>query len=92
MSVGTKKVLLAFVLVLFVCQLCVAVECKDAKFIGNKNSKIYHKPDCAAVKKMKDENKVAFASEEEAKKAKFRPCKKCIDVKKKEKDDKSAGK
>ncbi|NOZ20087.1 MAG: hypothetical protein GXP25_03255 [Planctomycetes bacterium] len=90
MSAGAKKTLLAVVLALFVCQLSMANECKDAKFIGNKTSKIYHKPDCAAVKKMKEENKVAFASVEEAKKANYRPCKRCIDVKKKE--DKSGKK
>ncbi|MEW6358735.1 MAG: Ada metal-binding domain-containing protein [Planctomycetota bacterium] len=84
MAAGTKKVLLAVVLALFVCQVCTAQESKDEKLIGNKESKVYHKADCAAVKKMKEENKVEFASEEEAKKAEFKPCKKCVDVKKKE--------
>ena len=45
--------------------------------IGNKNSKIYHYPDCGSVKKMKDKNKVYFNSFEEARAAGYRPCKNC---------------
>ena len=46
-------------------------------FVGNKNSKIYHKPDCKEGAKMKAGNKVAFASKADAEKAGFKPCKAC---------------
>ncbi|MDF1498273.1 MAG: hypothetical protein P1P85_02880 [Patescibacteria group bacterium] len=35
-------------------------------FVASKNSKIYHKVDCAIVKRIKDENKIFFNSMKEA--------------------------
>jgi competence protein ComEC len=46
-------------------------------FVGNRDSKVYHKAGCKAVGKMKDKNKVSFASKAEAEKAGFKPCKEC---------------
>ena len=45
-------------------------------FIGNKNSKIYHSPDCKSLPAEK--NRVALDSKEAAEKAGFTPCKNCI--------------
>lgn len=46
-------------------------------FVGNKDSKIFHKADCKMVGKMKAENKVSFGSKAEAEKAGFKACKVC---------------
>lgn len=46
-------------------------------YIGNKQSEIFHNPDCISAKSMSDENKVTFNSKEETLKAGFRPCKRC---------------
>ena len=47
------------------------------KVVGNKNSKIYHYEDCPGALKMKEENKMFFASVLEAKNAGFRPAGNC---------------
>jgi hypothetical protein len=49
-----------------------------ASFVGNKDSKIFHTATCKIGAKMKVENKVVFASKDEALKAGFTPCKVCI--------------
>lgn len=46
-------------------------------FVGNKDSKLCHKADCKAAAKMKDANKVTFASAAEAQKAGYKACKMC---------------
>jgi hypothetical protein len=46
-------------------------------FVGNKDSKIYHKAGCKTAAKMKAENKVPFASKAEAEKAGYKACKVC---------------
>lgn len=46
-------------------------------FVGNKESKVCHKADCKSVGKMKDTNKVSFASAADAQKAGFKACKVC---------------
>jgi hypothetical protein len=46
-------------------------------FVGNKDSKIYHKADCKTAAKMKAENKMSFASKAEAEKAGYKACKVC---------------
>jgi len=47
-------------------------------FVGSRNSDVYHKPDCASAAKIKDENKIWFSSEEEAKSKGYRPSKSCF--------------
>ncbi|MEA2098489.1 MAG: hypothetical protein U9P70_05450 [Patescibacteria group bacterium] len=39
---------------------------KTGAFVASKNSKIYHKPDCRYVKRIKEKNKVWFQSAKEA--------------------------
>ena len=46
-------------------------------YIGNKQSKIFHNPECSSVKMMNSENKVIFSSREEAINVGFKPCKRC---------------
>ena len=53
------------------------VSLKNAKYIGNRNSRIFHRLDCYCVKRMKETNKIYFANKEKAIKLGFRPCKIC---------------
>jgi len=46
-------------------------------FVGNTDSKIFHKADCKQGSKLKADHKKVFATKEEAEKAGFRPCKTC---------------
>ncbi len=46
-------------------------------FVGNKDSKLCHKADCKGIAKMKESNKVAFASAADAQKAGYKACKIC---------------
>jgi len=46
-------------------------------YIGNRNSKVFHKPDCAALKKMKEANMRSFSTRAEAIEAGFRSCAQC---------------
>jgi len=39
---------------------------KNGVFVASKNSKIYHRPDCKYVKRIKEENKIWFQSAKEA--------------------------
>jgi hypothetical protein len=43
-----------------------APDMKDCKFVGSKNSTLYHLPTCAPAKRIKPENLVCFASEADA--------------------------
>jgi Metal binding domain of Ada len=45
--------------------------------VGNKNSKIYHRPDCPGFKTISEKNRVNFASAAEAEKAGYRIAKNC---------------
>lgn len=49
----------------------------DKKIIGNKNSKIYHYEDCPGALKMREGNKVFFASILNAQNAGYRPAGNC---------------
>lgn len=46
-------------------------------YIGNKNSKIFHKADCSSVKRMKDSNKVSLSSRDQAIAQGYTPCQIC---------------
>lgn len=48
----------------------------DCLYVGSKNSKTYHKPDCKLAKKIKPENMVCYKNEQEVKP--LEPCKKCV--------------
>ncbi len=49
----------------------------EASYIGNCNSKIFHRPSCASVKKMKESNKIGLSSRAEAISDGYTPCKNC---------------
>lgn len=46
-------------------------------YIGNRNSKIFHKSTCESVSNMKEKNKVALSSREEAVSLGYTPCHNC---------------
>lgn len=47
------------------------------QYVGNINSKVFHRSTCASVEATKDKNKVYFDSPEQAESKGFRPCKNC---------------
>lgn len=49
----------------------------DVMYIGNKNSKVFHYPDCKSVSTMKEKNKIEFYSREEAVTLNYKPCGAC---------------
>ena len=46
-------------------------------YIGNRNTKKFHKPSCSSVDQMKDSNKAPLSSREEAIRNGYVPCKRC---------------
>ena len=50
---------------------------EEKKFVGSKESDVYHYPNCGYVKKILTENKIWFTSVEDAKAHGYRPCKVC---------------
>ena len=50
---------------------------QEASYVGNQNSKVFHRPDCPSVGKMKEENQVGFASRQEALDQGYDPCQNC---------------
>ena len=46
---------------------------KTGMFVASKNSKIYHKPDCKYVKRIKEENIIWFQSAKEAEDRGYKP-------------------
>ncbi len=45
--------------------------------IGNRNSRIYHRPDCPDYGKVSEKNRVLFGNVEEAERAGFRQARNC---------------
>jgi hypothetical protein len=49
----------------------------ESVYVGNVNSKIFHRPTCPSVKRMKEQNKRYFANRESALGSNYTPCKDC---------------
>ena len=49
----------------------------SAEYIGNSNSRVFHKTSCGSANTMKEENKVFFKNREEAINTGYSPCKRC---------------
>ncbi len=49
----------------------------STEFWGSAKSKKYHIPTCRWAKKIKEDNRIVFASPEDAVKAGYEPCKTC---------------
>lgn len=52
-------------------------ENKTEIYIGNKNTHVFHRSDCGAVKTMKEENKTEFSDRETPIADGYTPCKRC---------------
>lgn len=52
-------------------------ENSSLQYIGNKNTKKFHRINCSSVSDMKEKNKVEISTREEAVNAGYVPCKKC---------------
>ena len=46
-------------------------------YVGNKNSRVFHSPDCSSVSSMSEKNKVLFGSREQALEEGYLPCALC---------------
>ncbi len=55
-----------------------ADEKKTVRYVGNSESKKYHKLSCDYAKKISKENRVEFSTMADAKKAGYEPCKICL--------------
>lgn len=55
----------------------VETEKQEALLVGSKNSDKYHFPWCSGALRIKDENKIYFSSQEEAKKFGYKPASNC---------------
>lgn len=49
----------------------------EYQYFASKNSRVFHRPDCSWVKRIKPENLVGYVSREEAINSGKRPCKRC---------------
>lgn len=50
----------------------VVVASNNRAIVGNKRTKVYHRPDCPGAAKVSPQNRVRFASEAEAQAAEYR--------------------
>ena len=66
--------LMAAGLFMFVCGISFAADCN---YVASKGSNKYHLTDCGIAKNIKAENKVCFATQDEAVKAGYSPCGVC---------------
>ena len=46
-------------------------------YVGNSNSRVFHRENCGSVTKMKEKNKVFFSSRDKAFDAGYKPCQRC---------------
>ncbi len=49
----------------------------SASYIGNKNTKKFHRPDCGSAKQIAQKNVISFSSREAAVNQGYQPCKRC---------------
>ncbi len=54
-----------------------SIQTSFEKYCGNKNSKVFHRPDCTSISKTKEENRVYFKSREECVSSGYKPCGRC---------------
>lgn len=53
----------------------------DGYFVANKNSDVFHHPDCKWAQKIKSENRIVFSNAQAAQEKKFMPCRDCQPLK-----------
>ena len=52
----------------------------EIHFVANRNSELFHHPDCKSVKRINAENITAFSSIEQAMEEGFKPCRACCNI------------
>lgn len=52
-------------------------EISETNYVGNKNSLVFHNPDCSSVSDMKESNKIIFTTRQTATDQGFTPCGRC---------------
>jgi flagellar biosynthesis protein FlhF len=57
---------------------------KDGYFVANKNSDVFHQPDCKWAQKIKSKNRIAFPNAQAAQEKHFMPCRDCQPLKRDE--------
>ncbi len=72
-----KKLFLGLMAVAFLASSCGMVLAAGCNFVASKGANKYHMPDCGISKNIKAENKICFATQEEAAKAGYGPCGVC---------------
>ena len=55
-----------------------SAQASDKYYVANKNSDIFHRPECKSVERIKQDNIIFFESMEEAESKNFYPCRMCI--------------
>lgn len=49
----------------------------DGYFVANKNSDVFHRPDCKWAQKIKSKNRITFSNAQAAQEKQFLPCREC---------------
>ena len=55
--------------------------CEDVYLVANKNSDVFHHPDCKWARKIKTKNRIAFSNVQAAQEKHFMPCRDCQPLK-----------
>ena len=65
-----KRILAITTILLLICSTALA-------FVGNRNTRKFHRDQCSSVRQMADRNKVYISTREEAITAGYVPCQRC---------------
>lgn len=58
-----------------------STRCEDGYFVANKNSDVFHHPDCKWAQKIKSKNRITFSNIQAAQEKHFMPCRDCQPLK-----------
>ena len=58
-----------------------STRCEDGDFVANKNSDVFHHPDCKWAQKIKSKNRITFSNVQAAQEKHFMPCRDCQPLK-----------
>jgi methylphosphotriester-DNA--protein-cysteine methyltransferase len=58
-----------------------STRCEDGDLVANKNSDVFHHPDCKWAQKIKSKNRITFSNVQAAQEKHFMPCRDCQPLK-----------
>jgi flagellar biosynthesis protein FlhF len=58
-----------------------STRCEDGDLVANKNSDVFHHPDCKWAQKIKSKNRITFSNAQAAQEKHFMPCRDCQPLK-----------